>query len=241
MNERKMPYYSKLPKAALLVILLFFSSFVCLSQPLMPHDSSKIAKKQFDEKQIEALKNNPDLQYTTTQNNNNSLWERLMSIFYNWLDELFANPESRQIFKVVINVISTLLIIYAILKIIGVDTASLLTGRGQAKADGSYFSEKDIHHINFEKEIEKAISDHNYRLAVRLLYLKNLKYLADTKKVDWKPHKTNADYLREIPAGTLKNAFADITYVFDYVWYGNFQIDEPMFEKAKMAFAQFEN
>jgi len=46
----------------------------------------------------------------------------------------------------------------------------------------------------------------------------------------------NDDYLNEIKKPELKNAFANITRLYNYIWYGDFSIDEPKYKKAAIDF-----
>jgi Domain of unknown function (DUF4129) len=88
---------------------------------------------------------------------------------------------------------------------------------------------EDIHSMAFESALDKAIRLKNYKLAVRILYLETLKKLSDKQLIDWKINKTNWDYVRELGNSNLKPGFRQITNSFDYVWYGNFNIDASTF------------
>ena len=98
---------------------------------------------------------------------------------------------------------------------------------------------EDIHSIQYETELDKAIRLHNYKLAVRLLYLENLKLLNDNKLIVWQKNKTNIDYIIEINNATVKKAFRQITTSFEYVWYGNFSIDQPTFNLIHQSMLHF--
>lgn len=88
---------------------------------------------------------------------------------------------------------------------------------------------EDIHKIHFESELEKAIRLKNFRLALRIMYLETLKKMTDKNIIAWRPEKTNWDYVREINNEQLKKPFIEITNAYDYAWYGEFPIDEPLF------------
>ncbi len=84
---------------------------------------------------------------------------------------------------------------------------------------------EDIHAIDFAGSIEQAVEARNFRLAVRLLYLQTLKRLTDAGRIVWKPDKTNRQYVQE-----MKDAdFEQLTTQFEYVWYGDFPVDERRF------------
>lgn len=101
--------------------------------------------------------------------------------------------------------------------------------------------EENIHNIKFETELEKAIRNKNYKLAVRILYLESLKKLSDYSLIDWKKNKTNWDYVKEVQRANLQQPFKKITNAFDYVWYGNFQIDESTFKLMQEQIEDFKS
>jgi hypothetical protein len=54
--------------------------------------------------------------------------------------------------------------------------------------------------------------------------------------IKWDIEKTNSDYLYEITNETRRDEFAYLSYLYNYIWYGEFELDEATFEKAKTAF-----
>ncbi|MCY7357559.1 MAG: DUF4129 domain-containing protein, partial [Rudanella sp.] len=98
---------------------------------------------------------------------------------------------------------------------------------------------EDIHAINFEQELEIAAEQGNYRLGVRLLYLRTLKQLTDRHLIDWNPNKTNQQYAYEVANQPFATEFNALTRDFDYVWYGDFPVDKAQFEALKADFGQF--
>jgi uncharacterized protein (UPF0333 family) len=99
--------------------------------------------------------------------------------------------------------------------------------------------EKDIHKIKYLSELELAIAQKNYRLAVRLLYLGNLKLLNDKNIIQWNIAKTNWDYLYEITDSNKQISFKQTTQIFDSVWYGELPLHENTFEQVHNIFKDF--
>jgi len=81
----------------------------------------------------------------------------------------------------------------------------------------------------------------NYRNAIRYLYLDSLKNLSASNKIDWDFQKTNSDYYRELKDPTLKNLFKKVSYLYDYVWYGEFDLNETSFKEAQSEFESLKN
>ena len=63
-----------------------------------------------------------------------------------------------------------------------------------------------------------------------------LKKLSDKKQIDWNTEKTNHDYLKELKSESSKTNFAELLYIFEYVWYGEFEINEEAYLQFKKKF-----
>jgi hypothetical protein len=98
---------------------------------------------------------------------------------------------------------------------------------------------ENIHELDFKLAIEEAVSLRNFRLAVRLLYLQTLKHLTDSGRIQYKPDKTNRQYVNELASSSIRPDFERLTSQFEFVWYGDFPIDEAQFATIRTAFAQF--
>ena len=102
----------------------------------------------------------------------------------------------------------------------------------RADDDGSpdYDVEEDtIYGIDFDAEIDQAFQQHDYRQAVRLLYLQTLKQLSDAGRIDWQPSKTPMQYARQMNDA----AFRELSNHFIRVRYGNFEATEPLFQQMR--------
>jgi hypothetical protein len=97
---------------------------------------------------------------------------------------------------------------------------------------------EDIFAINYQKEIDKAAGAGNYRLAVRLMFLRLLKTLAEKNVIAYKQDRTNFDYLLQLHATRYYNDFFRITRNYEYSWYGKFEISSNAYTVIK---SDFEN
>jgi hypothetical protein len=98
----------------------------------------------------------------------------------------------------------------------------------------------DIFAIQYAKEIEKAISAGNFRLAVRLLFLKTLRSLSDKHLIQYTQDRTNFDYLLQVQHASWYNLFFRLTRNYEYVWYGQFAIDREKFDMIHTEFTHLE-
>ena len=159
----------------------------------------------------------------------------------NWFNRMLGETASvifsRNVFIVAITVLIIALIVAIILRVQNINIRNLF-GRRKLQEDVFIYDE-DVNTMNFESLISEAVQKKNYRMAVRYLYLKNLKALSDKLIINWSPNKTNYIYLNEIRNENLKNNFWESTQIFDFVWYGEFILDEQSFSDAYNYFNEF--
>jgi len=98
----------------------------------------------------------------------------------------------------------------------------------------------NIFEINYQREIDKAISSGNYRFAVRLMFLRVLKNLSDTKTIQYTPDRTNFDYLMQLQSTAHYADFFKLTRNYEYSWYGHFDIDMDKFSWIRKDFENFD-
>lgn len=87
--------------------------------------------------------------------------------------------------------------------------------------------------------LQHAIKSGNYRLAVRYLYLESLKRLSEKKFIEINTNKTNYEYVTEVRRHKFANEFASLTLQYEYVWYGEYPVDERLFVQIQSGFTQF--
>jgi hypothetical protein len=223
------------------------------SKPLVVvYDSSKVDVRHFSEAALAKYRSQPDFQYQETTVSTN-IWTRFWRWFWNWLRELLKvrtgkGAPSTGIIKVILIILEYVAIllaiagiVYLILKMVGVDLPFLFRRKSRAVPVPYTESLENIHEINFDNAIEEAINKHNYRLAVRLLYLKCLKQLSDASLIKWQPEKTNSSYLNELKDVDQKAIFNSLTRRFEYVWYGEFPLDGQTFGRINLQFQEFKS
>ncbi len=92
---------------------------------------------------------------------------------------------------------------------------------------------------DFDRLIRLALTAGNFRLAVRYQYLRTLHHLAGRNYIEMAADKTNYQYVQEISNHQLRNDFASLTLNYEYVWYGEFQIEQVIYHKLETAFSGF--
>lgn len=92
---------------------------------------------------------------------------------------------------------------------------------------------------DFERLIRLALAGGNYRLATRYQYLQTLHQLAEKQYIGMAADKTNFQYVQEIKNEKIRNDFSSLTLNYEYVWYGEFQIEGAIYQKLVSAFEAF--
>jgi len=98
----------------------------------------------------------------------------------------------------------------------------------------------DIFAINYQKEIDKAAREKNFRLAVRLMFLRLLKNLTEKNIIHYSQGKTNLDYLMQLHPTRYYKDFFRITRNYEYSWYGEFEVNEKAYYIIRSDFDNFD-
>jgi uncharacterized membrane protein len=111
--------------------------------------------------------------------------------------------------------------------------------RKSKAADNAANVEEEIitNESDFDRLIRQALQNSNYRQAVRYQYLRTLHLLATKGMVNLAPDKTNFNYVSEITNRSYQDAFAALTLNYEYVWYGEFDIDKNIYDKIENNFS----
>lgn len=99
---------------------------------------------------------------------------------------------------------------------------------------------EDIFAINYQREIDKAAREGNYRLAVRLHFLQLLKSMADRNVIQYQQDKTNLDYLFQLQSTPHYTDFFRITRNYEFSWYGQFEVSPDAYRQIRKEVEQFE-
>lgn len=99
---------------------------------------------------------------------------------------------------------------------------------------------EDIFAINYQREIDKAEAQGNYRMAIRLMYLRLLKNMTDRGVISYSQEKTNFDYLMQVHPTAFYADFFRVTRDYEYSWYGKFDINEHSYQLIRKDFENFE-
>ncbi len=233
-----------------LLSLFFFKGFAYDKDTLNIDKNTHVLVHEFPNDFKEKYQGDEFVYEYEFENNSTSLWERIkawLSRVFEWLvrffKELFGfdSPVSArnftEYFIKTIYFIAFIAIIYLIAKTLLKKEGNWVFGRSTDSLDITTESlEVDILATDFDYLIEKAMQVSDYRLATRYYYLKTLKKLTHKGIIDWDPEKTNYDYYQEIKEEGVQKQFQYISYLYNYSWYGEFELDTTAYGEVKAAF-----
>lgn len=132
-------------------------------------------------------------------------------------------------------------VIFVILKsVLGIDARFWQkTNKAKVTSAQLIYEDEDINEMNLQGLLQQAIDRKEYRLAIRYYYLTTLKALSNKQLIDYHKDKTNSEYLFEIENTQTRTEFSYLSYVFSYVWYGEFAVDENSFQIAQNKYQSF--
>jgi len=170
-------------------------------------------------------------------------WQRFRERLRRIYESIFGFKTSDQTDKAIdltiytLALLLTIVVIYLIAKAIMKDEGKWIFGRSSDKKLITYDElEQSLLETNFRDLIADSEKKGEQRLTIRYYYLWLLQSLSENGHIQWDIEKTNSDYANEIKDIQLKKDFQYLSYLYDYIWYGEFEVDQSTYDKAKASF-----
>lgn len=230
--------------------LLFLFCFVCnigfaQDNTISDENTAPYYQKQdITKEDLKQYTNNDDFNYEETVADEDSLWVKfkrwVISLLMRLLSFFFGMDAASGILWFIIRVVPYIILavlIFLLLRVfLKMNSRNLLYGE-QKKSEILFTDEEQIiKNEDINALITEAVKQQDYRLAIRYYYLLAIKELSQHNIIEWQQQKTNKDYIKEIQTNTLQTQFEKITRIYDYVWYGEFEVDAIKFENLKLDF-----
>lgn len=209
-------------------------------------DTITVERKELNDATKEKYYNDRAFQYKRKTSAGLQLpdWlNKFFDVFFGGFSKLFGFPLPPWLFPVLKWIFILALIgvlFYAIAKVTGFK----INFRPKKKVIPEEISfetiEENLEEVNFDLLLERAIKEKSYRVAVRLFFLKNLQNLTKNDFINWAIDKTNNDYKYELANTNLRKDFEQTVYLFEHIWYGQFELSEVDFQKALNTFRSFQ-
>lgn len=207
------------------------------------HDSANVVSRPIPEG-LERFRSDPNYQYDRIETGGPSLWD----LFWRWVDDALFRPvrenTSATFWSWFWLLAGIFVVAFVISKALSSDSAWFFRKKDEPVEIQSLelLDAEDIEAIDLDAMLEAALHEHRYRDAARFQYLRALQTLVEQGVIDWDKHKTNREYLAEVRSAgrpILNAPFADITRLFEWIWYGEFPVDEQRFALVRARFDTF--
>lgn len=209
------------------------------STPVIRYDASKIEVRKLSAGDQQALLDNPDYKYDRVGPAPKTWWERFKEWLGRTIGKAFESDGGKVGLTIFPYIIVFAIIIIVILLLLKNDVRAVFYGKSASVAIDFKEFDEDIHNLNFEQLISDAIVKKDYRKAIRLHFLKLLKELTDKNLITWQIDKTNNDYSIELSKSQFSSKFKELSLMYEYIWYGDFPLDESNFKTSIAKFKEF--
>ncbi|MBO6585865.1 MAG: DUF4129 domain-containing protein [Gracilimonas sp.] len=204
-------------------------------------DSSKVYVRTVEPSTLDSLTNEDVFAYNEEAENPETLWSRIQRWFIQLLQWIFSSPWASITVRVIFFAIFGAILFALINHMLGGNLTSSFSRKKTGQSLAMNIRESELSKTNYEEMLQAALAESRYRDAVRILYLKALQQLNENELISWKPDKTNHDYLRELGSHPAGNYFNKLTTYYEYVEYGDFNIEQAGYETVESVYQQFKN
>jgi len=131
------------------------------------------------------------------------------------------------------------LVVFLVIRALLTDSGISLQGFRKKQAPYSVVNDGEL---NIEEDwLAKATEAKirgDLKTAVRFYFLAYLKQLNQEEHIDFHKDKSNREYRYEIIDNSVRNEFDVLSRVFDYCWYGDFEINAAQFSQVEILFSK---
>ncbi len=230
-------------KSQLLYFLIFFLLSIQINgqekestDELMPWDErSEIDYRSPPYEKIENFKKNPSYNYNRHPENNGffrRLWNMLM-------EKLISKIEVNRWTQYAVLILLILGFVYVILKFLNIPVTGLFSFSGKEDPSAQlelFDKENNTNEEELKRLYQLYFNNGAYREAVRILYLIYLKKLEKNNLIKIRYWKTNREYYKEIKNQKDQNIFQSLSKMYEYVWYGQYDLPIKQFKKIEQRY-----
>lgn len=236
-----------MPKQLVYILLIFLWLGTILATEANPQqelplleDTSEVTPRTFENDFKEDYQGS---EYVYEIEQTDGWFSRLVDWMERKLNDLF-NLGSRKKAAALLDTLKLIFYGLIIIAVVYFIVRAIMNGEGRwvfgRRSDKNIVQHEDvetnIHVVDFDKLISEAIQNSDYRLAVRYQYLNMLKKMSTNEVISYDPEKTNLEYTYEIKNDALREQFQYASYLYNYIWYGEFIIDKSQYDKASNSF-----
>ncbi len=228
--------YSIILVGYLMLYSLSGSAFAQQDSALNALQEVPVMPRQFSADTLQQLADSDAFNYFQEKAKTYSLLDQIGYWIADMLDALFSTRENRSAIRYFIYGIAAIIISFIVMKLMGIEPTQGIYRRATKHKIDAKIIEEELELEDFPAAIQSALQKNDYRLAVRYSYLFLLKKMDEKAVIEWNEHKTNHELELEVTEPSLRKDFEKATYVFERIYYGAFQIEPALYEKAKATF-----
>ena len=230
----------RLPVFGIATLLLLLILPVYSNSDSVTTDSSNIEIRLPNEQQIETFRNNPDFKYDRKSKTGVSIFERAETWFWEKVLQFLLMPAYSWLRYLILYSFIALAFGYAYYKLRGQQWQAIFAEKSDLSVRFSEHPE-NLQTLDLPALIQEAEQQQQFRLAVRWQFLKILKELEIAGMIRWHPHKTNRAYLSELGDAAIQHDFSEIIAIYEYAWYGHFDVEANQYQRVSAQFSHFRN
>ncbi|MFT3702330.1 MAG: hypothetical protein QM802_08175 [Agriterribacter sp.] len=207
------------------------------------YDASAIIVRKVPDSIVNALKNDDAFWYANLelkkkkeeQPESDSWIDRFLFALF----RLFSNPAFIQIaWMVIIGLFVGAIVWFLIQNKMNIFGSSAPAAINRTVVEGEI---DNIFTTDIKAEIEKAVKNEHYRLAIRLHYLQLLKVFSQNNVLTYRNDATNLEYLTQLYSTTYYKDFFKVTRDYEYAWYGETNVSKQQYESVQNNFFELYN
>ena len=182
-----------------------------------------------------------EFDYSSVQGESQNIIVRILDWFVRLLSDIFGitlDPDTQRIFHLLIYTILTIVAVYWVFRLLTGRQMSSFFRKEEIKLTPIRIQEEVVENLDFDKLIREALSAKDYRLAIRYSFLRLLQEMSSRHIIDYHSEKTNYEYYREIKTGSLREEFWHVVHIYEYVWYGKFEVAATDYDRAEKTVTQ---
>ena len=231
-------------KIHFIITLLFLKGFVPGLNA--QQGDSVYSQRHFDQEQINTLKSDDRFSYYN-QETPNSFWKNLGEWLVDKLKKIFTHVPEEKLSSVLAFIFKAFLwglalfaismLFYSLFKHGGF--SKVLNTKNVVIPVDFENLEDNVIETDWLSLIEQEKNSKRFNVAIRLLYLYTIQQLHKKGFIAWKKDKTNREYINELEKYPISEDFRQLTYYYDYAWFGNFHVHETLFEQIDRQFKTF--
>jgi len=235
--KKKRKTFHKILLVSIVSIMVSMIPIVCLSQD-ESSTSGTWSNEQWDEakKGLNYDEKVKEKKKKEEENNVEEIEENSSWNIVEFFNGIFTSPLG----KIISITIIIGLLVYTVIKILVVkrnDSGKKITPINSIENFEEI--EDNLPESDLEKYLRLALEKHDYKLAVRILFLTTIQKLNEAKIIQWKKDKTNQDYLYEMRSNLDYDQFRYLTFTYEIVWYGDTAINEEIYARLNPSFKSY--